>query len=157
MNEDRTIAGLSLLIAAMLIGGVIGWYLKPCDCQSVPVASSIDYKVDTVQHIITSPPITLKAKADTVVTHDTLQLYTTPSFTATLDTLVDQDTVSVAFDYPAYTFAVALRQAPDTLKVEYKTITITNTNHERRPWWMDALTHVGAAAVGYGVGSLTNP
>jgi hypothetical protein len=159
VNDDRTIAGIMLLLAALLCGGVVGWYLKPCDCPQGPAASSIEYHVDTVEHIVTRPPITItKALADTVRVHDTTVLYQTPAFTAALDTVLSQrDTVSATFDYPAYTFSVALRQAPDTVQIEHRTITLTNTNYERRPWWMDALTHVGAAALGYGVGTLTNP
>jgi hypothetical protein len=147
-----------LLLAAFLVGGVVGWYLKPCDCPQTPVASQIEYRIDTVDHIVTRPPITItKAKADTVRVHDTTVLYQTPAFTAALDTVLSQrDTVSVAFDYPAHTFAVALRQAPDTVQVEYRTVTISNTNYERRPLWVDVLTHVGAATLGYGI-SRINP
>lgn len=142
---------------AFVIGAIVGWLLKPCPCEgSASIGqSTLEVKIDTVEQVITHPPIYVKSKGvvliDTVEQHDTV-IQTHP-FVASLDTVVVQDTLNVEYRYPLNTFSVMLRQAPDSIQVEFKTLTLTNTVYEHRPWWIDALTHVGAATLGYAVGS----
>lgn len=159
MQDDNKLQSIiGIILAAMILGGVLGWILKPCPCEGAdPVVQSVvDIKIDSIPYPVEVPKIVLKHKRSTdTVFRDTGRTYTTPAFTSSLDTTIDKDSLSVAFDYPQHTFSVLLRRAPDTAMVPQTTITLTNTIYERRPWWMDALTHVGAAALGYGVGSLT--
>jgi len=154
MNEERTIGIGGLLIMALLVGGVCGWLLKPnppCPCEQA--SSVLEYRVDTVTQIVARPPLVIRTRATDTVYRDTGRTFTTPAFEATLDTIVGRDTLGVTFEWPQYTFGVALRRAADSIRVEHRTLTITNTVVERRALWLDVLTHVGAAAVGYAVGA----
>jgi hypothetical protein len=159
MEDDMKLQSLiGIIIASMILGGVLGWILKPCPCEATePVVQSVvDVRIDSIPYEVAVPKIILKnTKSTDTVYRDTGHVYTTPAFTAELDTTIDKDSLTVAFDYPQHTFSVLLRRAPDTAMVPQTTITLTNTIYERRPWWMDALTHVGAATLGYGVGQLT--
>lgn len=156
MNEERHIGLVGLLLFALLIGMGLGWWLKPvppcpCDKQS----SVIDYRVDTAYQVVQRPPVYVRSTATDTVYLDTGRAYTTPAFTAKLDTIVGRDTLGVGFEWPEYTFSVALKRAADSLRIETRTLTITNTNYERRAWWLDALTHTGAAALGYVIANNT--
>lgn len=154
MSEERTIGLGGLLIMALLVGGVCGWLLKPvppCPCDKA--ASVLEYRVDTVMQIVQRPPLILRSRATDTVYRDTGHTYTTAAFEAKLDTIVGRDTLAVGFEWPAYTFSVALRSAADSVRVEHRTVTITNTVVERRSLWLDILTHTGAAAIGYVVGA----
>ena len=154
-NDGRRLLGLLMaLLMACLLGGILGWALKPCPCDASPVAAVV--RIDTVTKVIEHEPLHVTAPAvvryvrDTVTLSDTI-IQTRP-FIARLDTVVRRDTLGVEYRFPQHTFSVLLRQAPDSIR--YETRTITLTNYERRAWWLDALTHVGAASLGYAIGSV---
>jgi hypothetical protein len=154
-TEGRRLVGLLMaLLMSCLIGGILGWVLKPCPCDQKPVAAEI--RIDTVTKVIEHEPLLVTAPAvvrfvrDTITHTDTI-IQTRP-FVARLDTVVRRDTLGVEYRFPQHTFAVLLRQAPDSIR--YETRTLTLTSYERRAWWLDALTHVGAASLGYAIGSV---
>lgn len=157
MNE-KLVGGLMLLLAMLLIGGVIGWYLKPC--PKIPPTTDVRIQTDTITHTITQPPIYVKGKAvvryvhDTTFVHDTTA-QPTQAFVATLDTVADGDTINARYEYPQHTFSVLLKQKPDSVRIEQQTIYITKTDIVKREWYIDALGIVGSFAVGYGVGRVT--
>ncbi|MBK6418463.1 MAG: hypothetical protein IPF79_04630 [Ignavibacteria bacterium] len=60
------------------------------------------------------------------------------------------DTTTGTYTFPANKFHFMSSYAPDSMKVQTVTVTIT----ERPPWWETALTHLGTLAVGYGMGRI---
>jgi len=154
MHNDRLTGLLMSCVFSALIGGIVGWYLKPCPCEStsVPVAASV--RVDTITKVVTHDPVFVEGPAHVIYVRDTITrrdtIIETRPFVASLDTVVQRDTIGVLYRFPQHTFSVAIRQSPDSIR--YETRTITMTNYEQRPWWIDALTHVGAVALGYGAG-----
>ena len=151
-DGQRLVGLLMALLMALLVGGIIGWIVKPCPCESTPMAASI--KIDTVTKVIEHEPIHIVAKArvvrDTITQKDTV--YQVRPFIATIDTVVGRDTASIRYTFPQHEFSLLLKQAADS--VRYETRTITLTNYEQRAWWIDALTHVGIGALGYAIGSV---
>ena len=120
---------------------------------------------NTVEIPIPQPPVYITQKArirfvrDTVVMRDSATgmdtlivrdtLYTTPPFVASLDTVTAKgDTIGVAFRYPSAMFDVAIREAPDTMKIQTVTIRIP----EQRSVWVDIGTHAAAFIAGFFAG-----
>ena len=133
------------VVIVFVCGAVIGWFLR-----GERTVTDTVYRVDTLTHVVEREPVIITnapATVDTVHVNDTV--YQTRAFVARIDTVVQRDTVQVAYSFPQHTFSVAIRSNPDTVRVPQLTV----TNYERRAWWIDALTHVGAAAVGYSLGS----
>lgn len=157
MDQDakRLVGFVGAICVSFSIGVIIGWLLKPCDCPGKPSLSSVDVRIDTVLVVKPGKNVFIRdvAAHDTVYI-DTSKIYETPGFVASIDTTIGKDTVGVDFRYPDFTFSVALRNAPDSILVENRTLTITNTVIEKRPFWIDVLTHIGAAAVGYAASGL---
>lgn len=138
-------------------------------CSSVYFCSNYDKglneQIDTV--IITKPaePIyidTGKAKIvyrtkyikkiDTIIVHnygngqDTI--YTSPSFVARLDTIVNQDTFKIKYFYPENYFNFRLNRKFDTLRA----ITIFKDKvifENKRSWWEYLATFAGGIVLGY--------
>jgi len=80
-------------------------------------------------------------------------IYTTQSFVARVDTVLNScDTLNVSYTYPQNTLSLLLRQCPDTIR----TITVSTiqyrTKIEKRPLWLDVLSHIGALGAGLGIG-----
>lgn len=150
---NKLLALLMLLLLMGLVGGYLGWTLKPCPCNEAVTATTV-LRIDTVTKVIEHEPIYVKAPAvvryerDTITQTDTI-IQTRP-FVASLDTIIKRDTLGVEYRFPQHSFAVAFRRAADSVRIETKTITLTRQEH--RPWWIDALTHVGAGAVGFVIG-----
>jgi hypothetical protein len=149
-----------------LILGMVVMYLI-MDKVIEPSPESTDIRTDTVLSIRTLPPITVvktntqtrevvhrSVLRDTVFRHDTVMidrtpegLYCAPPFVAFLDTNVSGNTISARYEYPQSTLSVLFQQKPDSVMTIRTIETITRT--QQRPWWMDILTHVGAASLGY--------
>lgn len=154
--NDRLTALLVLALIFTLIGGCIGWYLKPCPCDEASSVQATAVQIDTVTKYLTHDPVHVYAKARVIYQRDTVHeadtVYRTRPFVAVLDTIVKHDTINVEYAFPQHTFSVALRQGRDSIAFEVRTLTITN--YEQRPWWIDALTHVGAATLGYSIAQI---
>lgn len=137
------------IIVAFIVGCVVGWLLHQ---PPIHHTESITRHVDTVTHVIEhEPTIITQAPADTVVVHDTDTVYQTPAFTARIDTVVVRDTITAEYHFPQHTFSVALRQAPDSVRIEYVTNTVTVT---KQPAWYEwAGVALGGIATGYLMGS----
>lgn len=133
-------------IITMVLGGVIGWLLHQPPTHHT---ESVTRRVDTVTHVIThEPTIITQAPADTVVVRNTDTIYQTPAFTARIDTVVVRDTITAEYHFPQHTFSVALRQAPDSVRIEYVTVTLT----QRPAWYEWAGVALGGLATGYLMG-----
>lgn len=152
MNDDnlgtRLFGLLMAVLMALLLGGIAGWFLKP-SCEK---ASNTVVRIDTLTKVITHEPVTIASAParvrfvhDTVYASDTVRerdtVYTSRPFVATLDTIIDRDTIGIGYRFPQHTFSVALRMAPDSIRYETRTITLTRTE---RPF----LEYVGAFAIG---------
>lgn len=148
-----------LMVAA--VTAVVVWLLVGYDREANVVHERV---ADTVTRYVWHEPVEIdRVVTQTVRSHDTVtrvdtivrymtpdSLYCAPAFVATLDSIVGGDTVRASFRYPDATLSVLIRQKPDTVR----TVTITDAKkvYEQRAWWIDALTHVGAATLGYAVG-----
>lgn len=157
------IAGIALLI---LLRGCMGCNTEaPASRAAAPavapanVATLIEYRYDTVVRyrdriVVQRAPARVIAHRDTVVEwRDTSGATSTGTpFTAQLDTIVGRDTVSVTVNHPPPRLSLMLRSAPDSIRVETRTITITQ--QESAPWWHYVLTSIGSTAVGYGLGRI---
>lgn len=150
MRTDYVGRTLAVSLVMFAVGLFVG---SKFNGRDVIATERVNVRVDTLTHIIEHQPtyiVNARARVDTVRTIDTLIV--TPPFVARLDTVVVRDTIRVDYAFPQHTFNVALRRAADSIRVEWRTVTITEITHERRPWLMDALTHFGAGAIGYAAG-----
>lgn len=116
-------------------------------------------RIDTVWQYVQRPPLLIAGKARIRTVYDTVwagdsvwvrdTMYTTPPFVAELDTIVGKDTASMRYTYPRGEFELSLRRAPDSVRVEFKTVTVKDNDRE---WWHDGVMLLGAFAVGYAFG-----
>lgn len=137
------------IIVAFIAGGVVGWVLHQPGTHHT---ESVTRHVDTVVHTITHEPVIInRAPADTVTMHHTDTVYQTPAFTARIDTVVLRDTITAEYHFPQHTFSVALKQAADSIHIEY--ITNTVTVHRNPAWYEWAGVALGGLATGYLMGS----
>ena len=152
MNKDATI-----WVATVVGAFLLGWFLHAGNATQILPTQSV--RIDTVTKVVEHEPIRITdARAvvryvrDTVRRGDTVRVrdtvYSTRSFVATVDTIIVRDTITAAYRFPQQTFSFALRRAPDSIRVEMKTI----TNYEQRAWWIDALGAIGAGGIGYAIG-----
>lgn len=153
------------VVLALAVGFAVGWLIKPCPCDSVNTsASRIEVRVDTITKVIERSPRIISGRGRMAATA-TIMSESIESgadticapFTAVLDTIVNKDTIRIEYEHPVSLFTLMIRSAPDSIRYETKTVTLTNTTttYEQRAWWIDALTHVGAASLGYAIGSTT--
>lgn len=103
-------------------------------------------KRDTVLLTVPQEPIVIKAKPIIKYIKDTVIL--TKPFVAKLDTIYKHDTIKVSYEYPANIMDIIMKLRPDTV-IQY---TITQERIKERSIYIDVLTHIGATAVGLGVG-----
>lgn len=119
---------------------------------------SISIVHDTVTRIIEHKPVVVQAPAQHVEYIRDTQ-YLTHAFVARHDTVIVRDTIHQEFAYPQMAFSLAVRRAADSIRTVNTTTTIRDTFKTTetitRPWWMDVLTHTGAAALGYIAGRNT--
>ena len=87
-------------------------------------------------------------RADSAATH-------CPDFIAEVDTTIDSNDLHLWYYSAEQRFAVDIRRnAPLIAMIPTTTIATKETTYEKREWWIDGLTHVGAFALGAGIGSL---
>lgn len=161
--NDRLTGLIGAIFTSFVIGVIVGYALHDCPKEAHLSHTSQSIRIDTITKVVEHEPIFVESKARVIYRRDTVtqrEVFTqhdtviqTRPFVAALDTIVHRDTIGVRYLFPEHTFSVAIRQAPDSVK--YETRTITLTAYEQRPWWIDALTQVGAVAVGFGAGRLT--
>jgi len=143
---------------AFLLGSLTGFLLKGCQGTDPTIITERVVETDTVIREIHHEPLVVEqAPAEVVyipqIEHDTV-FYETPAFVASLDTVIQQDTLEVDYAFPQHTFSVMLRQQADSIETYEHTVYITRTEIVQRPLWVDILSHTGAIVIGYGAGSL---
>ena len=152
---DRLTGAVGLIITSALLGLLIGYFLFRRECAPVDprIVRDVEIVHDTIVKVVQRPPVYVRGAARVVYDTVTLNERTPcPGFVATLDTVVRRDTLSISYEHPRAAFAFSLRSAPDSVRVEYQTVVISAERRVERAWWIDALTHLGAGAVGYAVG-----
>lgn len=101
---------------------------------------------DTIYSIRESKPIILtKCKTKTVRVSDTV--FSSPAFTATVDTVVVHDTIRAEFAFPQNLLSLEVRKAPDTSIIDRQVITREVEKHD--PWWRIPLYFLSGTAIGY--------
>jgi hypothetical protein len=156
--SERMTGAIGLVVVGFVLGVVMGYIIWHHDCPKAEVRSVVDYqeRVDTITRIIQRPTVYVHGPArlriDTVSRPTEAVPCPDVRFVASLDTVVNRDTLTVAYEHPRAAFTVLLRTHPDSIAIQTKTITITTERSVGRAWWIDALTHVGAASLGYIVG-----
>lgn len=103
-------------------------------------------KYDTTFIEKENPPIILEKVVPKIIYKSDTVIETRP-FTASIDTVIVQDTIKVAYDFPENKMDIDIRLRPDS--VIQRTVTITKFQYEKRAWWIDVLTHAGAFGIGY--------
>lgn len=145
-EKRLTYAAIGILLAACLVG----WWLR--GCAGVSAVSSylgpgsapeIIYKTQTLtvrDTVVVERPRTVVrvVQAPATVRVDTLRdtVIQSPPFTATLDTIIQRDTIGAAYHFPEHRFDVTLRPRPDSIIV--RTMVINTESIRRDSWWQTA-------------------
>ncbi len=143
-----------VLIIVILIGLVLAFLLGR---HFTPPDVVVAYQTDTLTIIDTiavpSEPIIIE-KAVPKIKYLKDTIIQTQPFIATLDTITRNDTIKASYQFPENYFDISIRKQPDTIRT--KTIMVTNTKTEtkveKREWWLDVLTHLGAFGLGFLLG-----
>lgn len=135
----------------IIIGFVAAIYIMPRKEISLREPYAIERIVtDTVIKIIKRKPIVInRVKTKIIYTRDTVII--TKPFIASLDTILRQDTVSAKYQYPENLFSIAIRNRPDSIKVEQ--VTIIKTIEREQPWWEVPAYILSGVATGYLIGA----
>lgn len=148
----------------------IALLLRCCYSEPVIIAGKSEYKKrsDTSTKVIAHKPVQIEATAkitprprlrkqiatryigldsnliiNNSVPFDSVEIF--EPFTASLDSIVGKDTVSVAYDYPENRFRVAFKRAADSVQVINTTETIT---HYIAPAWYEKPSFTVPATAG---------
>lgn len=165
--QQRSVQWLGLPVACFLLGLLLMYWLKPCPAPPNVVASVIDVQIDSVEVPVYVPKIVykyIKARVTSVVDNastaeatveDSLSVQPCEDFVAEADSTNDSVRVVLQYISAEQRFAFELQWLrPLTPLVPLTTIRTKETVYEKREWWIDALTHVGAATLGLGIGSV---
>ena len=150
-------------LSGLIIGAVIALFFKGCDGTDGRPEEVKTIRNDTIYITVPSKPIYLDTgkakitykyikKIDTVTRYQDIDFGkadSIPAFTAELDTIVKNDTLSLKYYYPENYFWLSIKQQPDTLK----TITIFKEKiikvESNRQWWEIPLYVAGSFLIGY--------
>lgn len=143
-HENRLVY-LALII--LLVASMVAWWLRGCAGVSA-VSSLIEsdrvpeivYKTSTVtvrDTVVVERPRTVirVVQAPAIVRVDTLRdtVLQTPPFTATLDTVIQRDTINASYSFPEHRFDLTLRPRPDS--IIFRTMVINSESIRRSSWW----------------------
>ncbi len=105
--------------------------------------------------VITEVKTVTRLRTDTVVKFDTIVkevtpngLYCAPAFVATLDSVINNDTMKVEYKYPESVLSLWAKFHPDTIIVNVPFERIVN-KHTERTLWSDIGTHGAAFVIGF--------
>lgn len=145
------LAVIAVLMVGMFFGG---YYSHKPEKETIKHTEYID-RSDTVYvtKYLQKPPIIIeKEKPVFQVVRDTI--IETKPFVASIDTVIQRDTVYAEYHFPENLFRMKIDFARDSIQfrevetIKIKVVTI------KRPWWQDALMLTGAGAVGFGAGRI---
>lgn len=138
----------TLLLAILILG--IGYYLGYNAGRSY-----VQYKPltlihkDTVKVIKEVPKIVVQGKAKIKYVRDTI--LTTQPFEAVVDTVLQKDTVYIAYSYPENMFNVSIARGADTNLIE-RNYYLVNQQQNKQSRWSTALNILGGFLGGLVVG-----
>ena len=108
-----------------------------------PETKTIAY--DTVYKLVPAKPIIInKVRPKLVYIRDTI-IQTKP-FAASIDTVIQRDTVRAYYEFPVNLFSLDIRRHPDSLRIEK--LTILQSVEKPRPWWETPAYIVGGILTG---------
>jgi hypothetical protein len=139
--------GISKLLAGVALGIIASFIFVGAGNSDRNSTKIIDRLVrDTVVKYITPEPIEIiKTKLKIEKIRDTIIRFV--PFTASLDTIVKNDTIQVKYQYPENIFSMAMNFSPDTLESYNTRLYFHEPKH--KPWW--ELPAQIASSVGAGV------
>ena len=156
--DKKDIYAIAALVVLIIVG--IFFVKKIFDPEDRPIPeketiTQYETKYDTVIKEYYYKPVYINKKSDTVSYTDTVKIIETHPFIAKLkDTVVAGDTIGAMYEFPKDNFYLTVLPRPDRIMEITKTNTIIKTEIENRKWWLDFLSHVGAAGIGYGIGKI---
>lgn len=103
--------------------------------------------------IVRKPMVVARQKAQVAFVQDSV--VRTQPFVARMDTVAAGDTLSVEYRFPEHLITAELRRRADTLQTVVVRERTVEVRLERRRWWEELATHLGAALVGYVVARAT--
>lgn len=140
--------GLALALLCGVVGYLLGW-------RGGSTGLVVQERVDTVVQVVERPVIRYRVRPTRVVVVDTVQV-PSPAYVACHDTVVRRDTVSVCYAHPERLFSVVIRQAPDSVRLVERVVTVTvPVGQEKRKWWEEAAWLSGSLVVGYVLGRIS--
>lgn len=123
---NRTTAIIILALALLLIGGFIGWNIKP---SCAPLGTTTKLVTEIVSVPVHVKPVQGRQLRATRVARITPEAVTPPpppgcppceepQFVAELDTVLDNcDKVKLAYHHPQATFDISVEPCPDTARI----------------------------------------
>lgn len=146
-HERKLVYGAFLVL---LVASILGWLWRGCVGASgvashlVPSQSpEIIYKTvtqtvrDTV--VVERPRTVVRVvQAPATVRVDTLRdtVIQVRPFVATLDTIIQRDTLQAAYAFPEHRFSINFRPRPDS--IIFRTMVINTESIRRDSWWQTA-------------------
>lgn len=177
---------LILSLACLLLGGVLGWLLKPCptgtgavEVAEIPTLEIRILPPDTIRvpgriryRTRTTSPVASRGRDDSaraprdttssVLAHDTTTRcpdgrYCVAPFVAdTAITMPDGDTIRTRYEFPQNLFTLMRRQLPDTLRHTTRIVTTAQPPTKPPTLWETLGTHLAALGAGFLLGTVTN-
>lgn len=151
MNKYITIA--IIIIIAMLLG--LAYYLG-INSVKPTIITNEKIIVDTIVKIVHSDPIVLdKVKTKIVYVRDTI--IETKPFIASVDTVLNNDTISIKYYYPDNCMDLDIRQSPDSILTEKVYITkeiLIEKDCPKNSWWQTSAVGLGGAVIGFILGGI---
>lgn len=163
--NNNDIKYMIVIAAIAIIFFAFGYFAAP---NNINIAKQLDnmnnelnnrvinaVKFDTLYKYIEieKPTIRFKEVAKIQYIQDTL--YLTNPFIATLDTVLDLDTINVNYTFPANLFELKLAFKKDSIKTNEIYVTRYETKVVERPMWLDILSHTGASLFGFSIGYIS--
>lgn len=163
-NGIYIIAGILALIIIVFFAGVLisnkftaddisGWLGKP------PIVR--DTVTNEVIVVVPSVPDTIeitKTRLKTVYRNEIDTFYIAKAFSKIVDTTIKDTKVYFEYCFPEDSLILSVIPKPDSTvyitKYQMQTIYMPVETEKQRPFWIDALTHIGATALGYGAGKI---
>jgi hypothetical protein len=137
---------LAILIVAFMIFSKF-WGADESSIYTGITKTQIIY--DTIIKTIPSKPIIInKVKTKLVKVRDTT-IQTEP-FAASIDTIVNTDTIKALYEFPENLMSLRINKKPDSLLL--RTITVFQPVEKKVDWWEKPAVFLGGAIIGLTIG-----
>lgn len=144
----QTYVNILVAVAILVVLSTV-FYLGRGSKQCNEFAERVVVKRDTFIVVKAAPPIKLeRAKAKIKYLRDTI--IETKPFEARIDTIINNDTIYLWYNYPMNAFDLFVKKKPDSTIVHE--IYITKEVIRKRAWWEAPAFIAAGAAAGYVIG-----